>query len=87
MTDLPRLPDTAPGFFLVPLTGWPDSGRFLGVNTVRKLEPLTSEALVSWCDTVLTEGAKQPNNCRQTAAASLGQECHVVLGGKVLDAR
>ena len=65
----------------------PHFSRFLDENPIRKLEPLTSEVAVSWCDTVLSDGTEQPNNFRQTAAACLGQECHVVLGGKPLDTR
>lgn len=63
------------------------TGLALGGNKVRKLEFLLAEALATGCDTVITGGAEQSNHCRQTAAAaaSLGLECHLVLGGEAPD--
>ncbi|MDF2178178.1 D-cysteine desulfhydrase family protein [Aliiglaciecola sp. CAU 1673] len=59
------------------------SGLALGGNKVRKLEYLLQNALTEGADTLITAGAIQSNHCRQTAAAaaSLGLECHLVLGG------
>lgn len=66
---LKRDENTAPGF---------------GGNKVRKLEYLLADALRRNCDTVITAGAIQSNHCRQTAAAaaSVGLECHLALGGE-----
>lgn len=60
------------------------SGLGLGGNKVRKLEFILGDALRQQCDTIITAGAQQSNHCRQTAAAaaSLGLECHLVLGGE-----
>jgi len=59
------------------------SGLALGGNKTRKLEPILTEAVKQRCDAVITAGAAQSNHCRQTAAAAakLGMECHLVLGG------
>jgi len=59
------------------------TGLALGGNKTRKLEYLLGDALAQGCDTVITGGAAQSNHCRQTAAAAakLGLECHLVLGG------
>lgn len=59
------------------------TGLALGGNKTRKLELLLGDALARGCDTVITAGAEQSNHCRQTAAAAarLGLECHLVLGG------
>lgn len=61
-----------------------NTGLALGGNKTRKLEYIISDALAKGADTVITAGAIQSNHCRQTAgaAASLGLECHLVLGGK-----
>jgi len=60
------------------------SGLALGGNKTRKLEFILGEALVQGADCVITAGAAQSNHCRQTAAAAaqLGLECHLVLGGE-----
>ena len=60
------------------------TGLGLGGNKTRKLEFLLGEALSQNCDTVITGGAMQSNHCRQTAAAAaaVGLECHLALGGK-----
>lgn len=54
-----------------------------GGNKTRKLEYLLADALAQNADVILTTGAVQSNHCRQTAAAAaqLGLECHLVLGG------
>ena len=54
-----------------------------GGNKTRKLEFLLADALAQGADTLLTTGAAQSNHCRQTAAAAarVGLECHLVLGG------
>lgn len=59
------------------------TGLAMGGNKVRKLEFLMAEALAQGADVVLTGGAAQSNHCRQTAAAAakLGLECILVLGG------
>lgn len=60
-----------------------NTGLALGGNKTRKLEYILGDALAKGADTVITAGAIQSNHCRQTAgaAASLGLECHLVLGG------
>ncbi len=60
------------------------TGLALGGNKTRKLEYLLGDALAKGCDAVITAGAVQSNHCRQTAAAAamLGLECHLVLGGE-----
>lgn len=59
------------------------TGLAMGGNKARKLEFLMAEALAQGADVVLTGGAAQSNHCRQTAAAAarLGLECVLVLGG------
>ena len=61
-----------------------NTGLALGGNKTRKLEFILGEALAQGADTIITAGAAQSNHCRQTAAAaaSLGLECHLVLGGE-----
>lgn len=61
-----------------------NTGLALGGNKTRKLEFILADALAQGADTIITAGAAQSNHCRQTAAAaaSLGLECHLVLGGK-----
>ena len=63
------------------------TGLALGGNKTRKLEYILGEALVNGCDCVITAGASQSNHCRQTAAAAakLGLECHLLLGGEEPD--
>ncbi len=60
------------------------TGLALGGNKTRKLEYILRDAVDQGCDTLITAGAAQSNHCRQTAAAAakLGLECHLVLGGK-----
>jgi len=64
------------------------TGVALGGNKTRKLEFLLGEAVAQRCDTVITGGAMQSNHCRQTAgaAAIVGLECHLALGGERPDA-
>lgn len=59
------------------------TGLALGGNKTRKLTFILADALEQGCDTIITAGAAQSNHCRQTAAAAaqLGMECHLVLGG------
>ncbi|WP_323845942.1 D-cysteine desulfhydrase family protein [Microbulbifer magnicolonia] len=59
------------------------TGLALGGNKTRKLEFILGDALARGADTIITAGAAQSNHCRQTAAAAaaLGLECHLVLGG------
>ena len=61
-----------------------NTGLALGGNKTRKLEFIIGDALAKGADTIVTAGAAQSNHCRQTAAAaaSLGLECHLVLGGQ-----
>lgn len=63
------------------------TGLALGGNKTRKLEYLLGDALKKGCDAIITAGAAQSNHCRQTAAAAakLGIECHLVLGGESPD--
>lgn len=60
------------------------TGLALGGNKTRKLEYILGDALQQKADTLITAGAIQSNHCRQTAAAAaaLGLECHLVLGGE-----
>lgn len=60
------------------------SGLALGGNKTRKLEYILADALAKGCDSIVTAGAAQSNHCRQTAAAAakLGVDCHLVLGGE-----
>lgn len=60
------------------------TGLALGGNKARKLEFILGDARQKRADTIITAGAVQSNHCRQTAAAaaSLGLECHLVLGGE-----
>ena len=60
------------------------TGLALGGNKTRKLNYLMAKAIEEGADTVITAGAAQSNHCRQTAAAAaqLGLECHLVLGGQ-----
>ncbi len=59
------------------------TGLAMGGNKTRKLEYILKDALDGECDSVITAGAQQSNHCRQTAAAAaqLGLECHLLLGG------
>jgi len=63
------------------------TGLALGGNKTRKLEFILGEALAQGADCIITAGAEQSNHCRQTAAAAaqLGLECHLVLGGDAPD--
>lgn len=60
------------------------TGLALGGNKTRKLEYILAEATEQNADCIITAGAIQSNHCRQTAAAAarLGLECHLVLGGQ-----
>ncbi|ALS98290.1 D-cysteine desulfhydrase family protein [Lacimicrobium alkaliphilum] len=60
------------------------TGLALGGNKTRKLEYILAEATEQKADCIITAGAIQSNHCRQTAAAAarLGLECHLVLGGE-----
>ena len=56
------------------------TGLATGGNKTRKLEFLLAEALDEGCDTIVTEGGRQSNHVRQTAAAAakLGLACELV---------
>ncbi|AOS96555.1 L-cysteate sulfo-lyase [Microbulbifer aggregans] len=60
------------------------TGLALGGNKTRKLEFILADALAQGADAIVTAGAAQSNHCRQTAAAAalLGLECHLLLGGR-----
>lgn len=60
------------------------TGLALGGNKTRKLEWLLGDAQRQGCDVLVTAGAAQSNHCRQSAAAAaqLGLECHLALGGQ-----
>ena len=64
------------------------TGLALGGNKARKLQHLCADALSRDCDVLVTGGGVQSNHVRQTAAAAarLGLDTHVVLGG-VTDVR
>ena len=49
------------------------TGLASGGNKTRKLEFLLAEALEQGCDTIVTEGGRQSNHVRQTAAAAVPQ--------------
>lgn len=55
------------------------TGLATGGNKSRKLEFLMGAALEAGADMVMTHGARQSNHARQTAAAKLGLDCHLVL--------
>lgn len=59
------------------------TGLALGGNKARKLDYLLKDAIERGCDTLVTAGGAQSNFCRMTAAAAarLGLQCHLVLGG------
>ncbi len=59
------------------------TGLAMGGNKARKLERLCAEAVAQHCDVLVTGGGVQSNHVRQTAAAAarLGLDAHVVLGG------
>jgi 1-aminocyclopropane-1-carboxylate deaminase/D-cysteine desulfhydrase-like pyridoxal-dependent ACC family enzyme len=59
------------------------TGLALGGNKARKLTRLCDDALARGCDVLVTGGGVQSNHVRQTAAAAarLGLDVHVVLGG------
>jgi D-cysteine desulfhydrase family pyridoxal phosphate-dependent enzyme len=60
------------------------TGLAFGGNKTRKLEFLVAEAQAQGADTLLTTGALQSNQCRQTAAAAakFGLGCILVLVGE-----
>ena len=60
------------------------TGLAAGGNKSRKLEYLCADAVQQQADTLVTAGGLQSNHCLQTAAAAarLGMDCHLVLGGK-----
>ena len=64
------------------------TGLALGGNKARKLEHLVADARARGCDALVTSGGPQSNFARMTAAAAarLGMECHLVLGGDPLAA-
>jgi D-cysteine desulfhydrase family pyridoxal phosphate-dependent enzyme len=59
------------------------TGLAFGGNKVRKLEYLLAEAQANGARTLITTGAVQSNQCRQTAAAAarFGFDCTLVLRG------
>lgn len=59
------------------------TGLAFGGNKVRKLEYLLAEAQANGARTLITTGAVQSNQCRQTAAAAarFGFDCLLVLAG------
>jgi len=86
LVELPRLSKelSGPAIFM---KRDDQTGLALGGNKTRKLEYLLGDAIAKGCDTVITAGAAQSNHCRQTAAAAakLGLDCHLVLGGEKPD--
>ncbi|MEH6357510.1 MAG: D-cysteine desulfhydrase family protein [Pseudomonadales bacterium] len=83
LIELPRL-SKALGGPLILMKRDDLTGLALGGNKTRKLEFILGEALAQGADCIITAGAEQSNHCRQTAAAAaqLGLECHLVLGGE-----
>lgn len=59
------------------------TGLALGGNKARKLEHLVADAQAQGCDVLIAAGGAQSNFARMTAAAAarLGMQCHLVLGG------
>jgi D-cysteine desulfhydrase family pyridoxal phosphate-dependent enzyme len=59
------------------------TGLALGGNKARKLRNLCADAITQGCDVLVTGGGAQSNHVRQTAAAAarLGLDAHVLLGG------
>ncbi|HET7009380.1 MAG TPA: pyridoxal-phosphate dependent enzyme, partial [Anaerolineales bacterium] len=59
------------------------TGLAMGGNKARKLEFILAEARANGARTLITTGAAQSNQCRQTAAAAarFGFDCIVVLAG------
>ncbi len=57
------------------------TGMSTGGNKTRKLEFLMAEAELQGAEMIITQGATQSNQARQTAAfaAKMGMECHIVL--------
>ena len=57
------------------------TGLATGGNKTRKLEFIVGDALANGADTLITEGGRQSNHCRQTAAAAAraGLGCVLVL--------
>jgi D-cysteine desulfhydrase len=82
VVELPRL-SRALGGPTIYMKRDDQTGLALGGNKTRKLEYLLGDAIAKGCDAIITAGAAQSNHCRQTAAAAakLGIECHLVLGG------
>lgn len=82
IVELPRLSHSLGGPRIL-IKRDDQTGLALGGNKTRKLEFLIADALHQNCDCVITAGAAQSNHCRQTAAAAamVGLECHLVLGG------
>lgn len=82
IVELPRLSQSLGGPRIL-IKRDDQTGLALGGNKTRKLEFLIADALHQNCDCVITAGAAQSNHCRQTAAAAamVGLECHLVLGG------
>ena len=60
------------------------TGLAFGGNKTRKLEFLVAEALAQGARTLVSAGAFQSNQCRQTAAAAakFGMDCILVLTGE-----
>lgn len=60
------------------------TGLALGGNKTRKLEFLLADAQAQGARTLITDGARQSNHCRQTAAAAarFGFDCILVLSGE-----
>ena len=92
--SLPRLSELLASSFQPPASSFQllvkrddQTGLATGGNKTRKLEFLVADALAQGCDTLITTGAIQSNNCRQTAAAAArsGLTCELVLGGQPPD--
>ena len=88
LTNLPTPVDDAPRLseaLGVPVCVKRDdlTGLAMGGNKARKLDRLCAEAVAQGCDVLVTGGGLQSNHVRQTAgaAARLGLDAHVVLGG------
>ena len=80
---LPRLTEALGGPHLL-VKRDDQTGLAFGGNKTRKLEFLIAEAQAQGADTLLSAGALQSNNCRQTAAAAakFGFTCILVLVGQ-----
>src|SRR4026208_687655 len=85
--ELPRLREAMRGGPRLLVKRDDQTGLAFGGNKTRKLEFLVAEALEQGAKTLLTGGARQSNQCGETAAAAarFGLDCTLVLNGEMPD--